>query len=272
MAQRWLLPPEWFDYCWEIGRFDEKPFPLAVRSHGATLEERAVRRQQAVPHMNAAGVLTGEQLTPAFGDVLARIAKPGLWIEGICFPDENTTSPLRILSLAHENGAVLVVQSPGETDTLGGDLQISLLSEPFTAAAVQAMPPAPPGKRPRLAVPRSALAPPKTHGDEDFSEMDLMGSDSGRGNPAERTATAVREILETAHFRDGQFTANLRDRNGKYQRSPVFTWFDLADPDGRYGLSDQLRPGNEPEIVVAPIGPGDIRSALDNRVAQIRNI
>ncbi len=32
----------------------------------------------------------------------------------------------------------------------------------------------------------------------------------------------------------GQLAANLRDRNGRVNRSQVVRWFDNAEPDGRY--------------------------------------
>ena len=269
MAGRWLLPPQWFDFCWELAGLDEKPFPLAVRSHGQTLEERAVLRQRAVPEMQAAGILAGDGLAPPFAQVLAQIAKPGLWIEGLFMPDDTNPSPVRLLCIAQERGSVLVVQNPGETENHGGDLQISSVPDPVPAATLQAMPPTPPGNRARVAVPLSALATKKD--DDDFSEVDMMDSSASRGgNPVERAKKAMTELTDVPHLRDGQFTANARDRVGSLRRSSVFSWFDAFEPDGRYGLTQQQRPGSEPEVVVAPIGPNDIRTALDNRIQEIR--
>ncbi|KAA5833465.1 ESX secretion-associated protein EspG [Saccharopolyspora hirsuta] len=271
MSERWLLPPLWFDFCWEIGRFDEYPFPIAVRSHGATLEERAVLRQRALPEMQAAGLLGGTGLAPRFGQVLAQLAKPGLWVEGLWLPDETTDSPVRLMSVASEEGALLLVQDSGESESYGGDLRISV--HPRTsvvAAAIQGMPPAPPGKRPRLAVPCAELA--QQQGpvpDESFDEIDMMQSAS----TPKRTpsgAEALRAVLEEQHLRDGQFTVNMRDRHGRTRRSQVLKWFDAREPDGRYGVTQQQRPGVGPELVLAPLAPPDLGKALENRVAEVR--
>jgi ESX secretion-associated protein EspG len=269
VSERWLLPPLWFDLCWEIGRFDEYPFPIAVRSHGATLEERAVLRQRALPDLQAAGLVVGGGLAPRFAQVLARLAKPGLWIEGLWMPDDTAESPVRLLSVASEEGAVLLVQEPGETEQHGGDLRISLHPRASVgAAAVQGMPSAPPGKRSRLAVSVAELAPRNKDG-ESFEDVDMMQSvSSPRRTPP--GAEALRAITDAAHLRDGQFTANLRDRMGRSHRSQVLKWFDAFEPDGRYGLTQQLRPGVGPEIVLAPLSPAEIGAALDNRVAEVR--
>ncbi|MGP4015353.1 ESX secretion-associated protein EspG [Saccharopolyspora sp. 5N708] len=269
MSERWVLPPLWFDLCWEIGRFDEYPFPIAVRSHGATLEERAVLRQRALPDMAAAGLLGGGGLAPRFAQVLTQLAKPGLWIEGLWMPDDATESPARLLSVATGEGAVLLVQEPGETEQHGGDLRISVHPRAsVSAAAIQGMPSAPPGKRPRLAVPVADLAA-RGNAEENLEEVDLMQSvrQPKRRPPAAQT---LRAITEEKHLRDGQFTANLRDRMGRPRRSQVLKWFDAYEPDGRYGLTQQQRPGVGAELVLAPLGPAELGAALDNRIGEVR--
>ncbi|CAM05950.1 ESAT-6 protein secretion system EspG family protein [Saccharopolyspora erythraea NRRL 2338] len=265
MSERWRLPPLWFDLCWEIGGFDEQPFPVAVRSHGQTMEERAVLKQRTLPELEAAGLLSGTGLAPRFADVLARIAKPGLWVEGLWMPDDTNPSPARLLSVVAESASILLVQAPGETESHGGDLQISVHQRTsVAAAAVQGMPAAPPGHRPTVAVPVSAFAPRQ---DESYEDVDLMDSSTRRRQPGERV---LREMVDAQHFRDGQFTANLRDRMGHTRRSRPLKWFDAFEPMGRYGFSQRQRSGNEPELVVAPLGPADITSALENRVAEVR--
>lgn len=269
MSGRWLLPPLWFDLCWEIGGFDEYPFPIAVPSHGETREERAVLRQRAQPEMQAGGVVRGEALTPEFAEVLARIATPGLWIEGLWMPDDVNPSPVRLLSVASGRDSILLVQGPGENESFGGDLRVTVYANTSVAeAAVQGMPPAPPGNKPRTAVPLSTLRDDAA-ADDDFGETSMMES-----HPSARrqdTASWVRAFAEAEHYRDGQFTANLRDRTGGHQRSPVLRWFDAFEPDGRYGLNRLQRAGYEPELVLAPLGPPELRAALDQQVARINS-
>ncbi|MEB3368779.1 ESX secretion-associated protein EspG [Saccharopolyspora mangrovi] len=268
MSERWLLPPLWFDLCWEIGGFDEYPFPISVRSHGETLEERAVLRQRTLPELHNAGLLGQNGLTQRFAEVLGQLAKPGLWIEGLWMPEGAAESPARLLSVATEQGALLLVQQPGDTETYGGDLRISVLPRTsVAAAAVQGMPPAPVGKRPRLAVPAADLAAKPSS--DDFENIDHMQSAGPRKALA---AEALRAFAEAEHHRDGQFTANLRDRFGRTHRSTVLKWFDAPEPDGRYGLTQAQRPGVGLEIILAGLGAPELTSALDNRVHEVRTL
>ncbi|QUH05149.1 ESX secretion-associated protein EspG [Saccharopolyspora erythraea] len=266
MSERWRLPPLWFDLCWEIGGFDEQPFPIAVRSHGQTLEERAVLKQRTLPELEAAGLMSGTALVPRFAGVLARIAKPGLWVEGLWMPDDTNPSPVRLLSVVAEAASILLVQAPGEAESHGGDLHISVLQRTSVAAAVvQGMPATPPGHRPPVAVPVSAFAPRQ---DESYENVDLMDSSTpARQQPGERV---LREMVDAQHFRDGQFTANLRDRMGRTHRSRPLKWFDAFEPLGRYGFTQRHRSGSEPELVVAPLGPAEVVTGLENRVAEVR--
>lgn len=264
MSERWLLPPLWFDLCWEIGAFDEYPFPLKLRSHGETLEERAVLKQRVWPEMAGANLIAGEGLAPAFGTVLAQIAKPGLWIEGMFMADDTNPSPVRLMCVAMERASILVVQHPGDVEAYGGDIQISVHPKMnLPAATLQGMPPTPAGKRPRVAALLSDLAPKR----DEYG--DLMVA-PGPGGADQRAVKAVRELTENPHFRDGQFVANLRDPMGRTHRSAVFKWFDEAEPGGRYAVTQHMRSGLGQELVVAPLGPAELGKALENRVNEVR--
>ena len=263
MSERWLLPPLWFEACWSIAGLDEYPFPLSVASHGETTEERSVLFQRAEPDMRAAGLLDGNGLTSRFGFALARIAKPGLWIEGLWNSSdsdgENTYS--RLLAVAFEEGTILAAQAPGTTH--GGDVEISFHRDPPGTAALRGMPPTPPGDKHRVAVPTSALKPAS-----DDEELDPMGS---RLPPKLRQSVReIRELLDSAHARDGQFTANHRDTMGRHQRSSVLKWFD-TESGGRYGVTLRPSGGTEHELAVAPLGPEEISRSLESRVGEVRS-
>lgn len=268
MSERWVLPPLWFDLCWEIGGFDEYPYPISVRSHGATLQERAVVKQRLLPELRAAGVLSGDTLTPGLARALAHIAKPGLWVEALWMSEDTGPAPTRLMSIAVDRGSVLLVQEAGESEENGGDLFISTHPDTaITAVAVQGMPPTPPGGRSPVGVPRSAL----TGRDEQGTEHGMLQSFGARPDRQQQATRVFRELVDGERLREGQLTANFRDHNGRQQRSPVFVWFDAAEPDGRYGLSEQQRPGIEPDLVVAPLGPDDVRAVLDHHVARVRS-
>lgn len=279
---RWQLTALQFDLCWEIARHGEYPFPIAVSSYGETVGERAVVKQRLMPELQAAGLLNGETLEPGFALVLAQIARPGLWIEGLWMPDDVHPSPVRLMSIAFDRAAILVVQEPGEFDSYGGDLHISVHENTaIWDAALQGMPPVRPGRQPRLVVGVSDLAQATANSDSartsDGDYSDQGPSESGPGSRSgwrangQHYAEQFRELVDAPHFRDGQFTANRRDPMGMRHRSKVLKWFDAFEPDGRYGIVEQYRAGAGTELVLAPIDTLELRAALRSRVNDVRS-
>lgn len=52
-----LLPPLALDFLWEALDAGDLPYPLAVRSHGATMDERAALRRQVREELVAGQLL-----------------------------------------------------------------------------------------------------------------------------------------------------------------------------------------------------------------------
>src|SRR5699024_364058 len=129
------------------------------------------------------------------------------------------------------------------------------------------MPPARPGSRKRMSAPVSGVRPAEDSMHGDGSIMRSSGASGGHGG---RTARDMQTLLEQ-HYRGGQFTANLRDRFGRAHRSAVLRWFDAYEPDGRYGMKQEHRAGDEPNIVICPVGPAELGRALENRVREVRS-
>ncbi|WP_019853132.1 ESX secretion-associated protein EspG [Actinopolyspora mortivallis] len=263
MAERWVLPPWWLDLCWDVAGLDEHPKALALGSCGETLEERAVLHRRARAQLSEAGLLHDGHLVPALSRALGALAGPGLWIEGIWTPDDSSAGVVRLMCVATRDGAVLAVQEAGDSEEQGGDVDISLHRDSLTAATLFGMPPAPPGNRPRVVVPARLLRTEANSGSHVLEQV--SGDAAGRG----QAVRAFRDLVEAPHFRDGQFTVNLRDSLGNRHRCRPLGWFDAPPPDGRYTVRRQQR-GSEPELVLAPLGAADLRTTLDRQVTELR--
>src|ERR1700712_4685822 len=95
-----LLTPAEVDFLWESAGLGELPYPLRVRSHGETLDERSLLRQRTLeglaarglaagrgrpgPHVaDYCGVLATAELSLDAAQLIARAAEPLLAIAGV---------------------------------------------------------------------------------------------------------------------------------------------------------------------------------------------
>ncbi|CAL99699.1 ESAT-6 protein secretion system EspG family protein [Saccharopolyspora erythraea NRRL 2338] len=257
MSERWRLPPLWFELCWEVGGFGDRPIPVGGSTDEWTPQERVVLRQRALAGMRAAGLLSGDVLAPALAQALAQIARPCLWIDGAWLPVAGSP-PARLLSVVAGSGTVLLVS--GGADAQDVDISVHPRTS-ISAAAARGIPQAPPGLRAFVSVPASAFEP----WEEDSESVGGGPGDAGGGGPG--SEPTLREMIDAPHFREGRFTANLRARSGRTHRSQPLNWFDAFQPDGRYRLRHGL--GRRNELGLTPLSPADITHALDRRIAAV---
>ncbi|QUG99707.1 ESX secretion-associated protein EspG [Saccharopolyspora erythraea] len=257
MSERWRLPPLWFELCWEIGGFGDCPVPIGGRTGEWTPQERVVLRQRALTGMRAAGLLSGEALAPALAQALTQIARPCLWIDGAWMAVAGRP-PARLLSVAAGSGSVLMVSGGADAEEV--DISVHPRTS-ISAAATMGIPPVPPGLREFVSVPASAFGP----WEEEAEGAGGVGGGPGDGGLGSEPTLA--EMIDAPHFRDGQFTANLRARSGRKHRSQPLNWFDAFQPDGRYRL--RHGPGGRNELGLTPLSPADITHALDRRIAAV---
>lgn len=227
-----FLTPVALDFLWESVAAGELPYPLDVHSHGTTMDERAVLRQQVFADLRANNLLdTRGRPAPRLADWLHLLATG-----------------------AHSIDAV----SEGESALAVGDATMALLATQNTAGVTLRQ--IDPGS---LASSVVALLPPCGRGTEQSITVpatELAALAAGR--PAGGTA-ADRQVLKNLSnqpkLRAGQLAVNARNPMGGRKRSPVLSWFDTDT--GRYLTYTTTTTGAD-WITIAPADAATLRHRL----------
>lgn len=233
-----FLSPLTLDFLWESLDAGEPPYPLAVRSHGATLDERSVLRQRVFGELRAQSMLDGHgRIAPDLEDWLTLLARADRSIDSVYQPADGP--PVSALSVAAGSRALLATQTPE-----------GLWLRPVDAGAlassvVDLLPKAPRGTEPSITV----------------AAQDL---------PHGRSA-ADRQVL--SHFatqrnhRAGQLAVNARKPLGGRSRSPVLSWFDTDT--GRYLTYARAGRDGHEWITIAPADPPTLRARLSELLTTV---
>lgn len=245
-----LLTPVEVDFLWESAGLGELPYPLRIRSHGATVDERAMLRRRTLEGLTARGLADGRgRPEPHIEDYFGVLAQPELSLDAIQLIALDA-EPL--LSVAGVRGGLglLAVQ-----DTRGLHLQ-PCPADGLASAIVSLLPGGPRGTEKSITVPREQL----TGGD--FHQR--------RGNGDERASAdedrrALARLMAQPRLRGGQIGANARTRMGGRTRTPVLGWFDTET--GRY--LTQATPGRDGRdwITIAPADAATLRHRLGEMLA-----
>ncbi|MCP2257801.1 EspG family protein [Streptoalloteichus tenebrarius] len=269
MAPSWRLTPRQLDQVWESLDLDGYPFPLEVRSHGDTVEERAEIRRRVAAELRSTGLLRGDQLDPDLEDALRALARPTLWLDAVWLPEPTAVSPFRMIAVHGRDGALVAVQVPGESEHHGGDLHVEHVpSVDAATAVVERLPAAPPGPRRAVSLPAAALAPSDQRRRADDDEFGGVLSAVHHVDTAARERRAYDEIMNQPRTRGGQIAANAVDPLGRRHRSAVLSWFDV-DPPGRYALHGDPGPDGSEWITVGPADPARLRARLHVMVQSV---
>ncbi|HEV2777989.1 MAG TPA: ESX secretion-associated protein EspG, partial [Actinophytocola sp.] len=140
------------DVLWEAGHAGEPPYPLVIRSHGATMDERATLRRQAHEGLRDRGLLdrTG-RLAPRVEGWLDALARPRQSIDSVYLP-ELSARPVRALAARGAGAAVLAIQ-----DDDGLTLR-HLDPGGLVSAIVDLLPPERRGTQPSISLPADEFA------------------------------------------------------------------------------------------------------------------
>jgi hypothetical protein len=209
------LTLEQYDICWADLGLDEQVYPLRIRSHGRTYEERAHLRRRVYQQLGACGLARGERLEPELADALTLLARAPVWVDmqWLCAPQQ--AEPDRAVAARYtERG--LIARLGGTSLRLmpcGGHSLLAALIGQLPAAD------AAPGQS--ISLPREILVPP-AHS-VPTSVYDTSPATSGRFRHQYR---ALQAVLAKPRLRGGQIVANSRDRTGKRHRSRPVEWFD----------------------------------------------
>jgi hypothetical protein len=258
-----FFTPLTFDFLWEAVGLGELPYPLRVRSHGQTTDERSALRQRAHNELKARGLRDHfGRLEPHVEEWFTVLARPTLSVDALHIP-EYQAPPVAILAASDGRTGVLAIQ-----DADGVWIRPTF-AEGLASAVVELLPAGNRGNEASITLPvDEALRIPPSR----------VPAGAGADEPAPRTRRKASLSDQVADPRDsyarlagqprlrgGQLAANSRNDLGSRRRSPVLAWFDTAS--GRYlSLS---RPGTDGRewVTVAPADAKTLRTRLGEMVA-----
>jgi hypothetical protein len=262
-----------FDFLWEAMQIGELPYPLQVRSHGATEDERRMLRQRAHGELQARGIRDRQgRLEPHVEDWLSLLARPALSVDALHIPDFQQP-PIAILAASDARNGVVAVQ-----DSDGIWIR-PVLADSLVSTVVDLLPAGRRGNEASITLPLDEAlhtapirVPVAAAG---VSELDSDAAKAKRQPKARSSlsdrATDPREaygkLSGQPRLRGGQLAANSRNNLGGKQRSRVLAWFDTAS--GRYlSLSRAGTDGRE-WVTISPADPKTLRTRLGEMVSSV---
>lgn len=261
--QTWRLSPLHLDHAWALSDLGDSPFPLEVRNHGATMDERDQLRRKAADELYELGAVSGDRLAVELQEALRLLAFRRCWVDSLWVTDPAAGRMVRLLGAIEGRRAVLAVQLPGADLDTPGDLVLSEI-EPsaLVSEVIGSLPAARRGGHAGGTLPASAWTGRRT-GDDRI--LRSMGEGDDRDGLTQR---ALAKLLDTPHVHSGQFAANARDRHGARHRSEVVTWFDNPD-DGRYVVVPRTGRATERWVTVAPADGGYLQKRLHDALDEV---
>lgn len=269
VSGRWQLHPLHLYFVHGYLGLDDLTLPLEAPPYGHTRQQLGEVGKREYETMRAEGLIVDDEIEPHLARALTVLSKPYLWVDSMWFPEPGGKAVWRTVAVVTEgNRIVLGVQPPGESDRYGGMLTVEV-HENVTLSQVllPTLPPAPPGTRGPVKVPASSFRPQEQ--DAEAGSF-LQPSMSARGSSGDRQLAVYEAIGSAEHVRVGQFAANMRDRNGRVNRSQVLRWFDNAEPDGRYLDHDEPGDTGERMYRLTPADPRLLGTTVEGLVAAVR--
>ncbi|WP_016697056.1 ESX secretion-associated protein EspG [Actinoalloteichus spitiensis] len=231
MSFSFRLTAQQYDILWEDGDLGRHPYPLRVRSHGATMDERADIRRRVYNELAAAGLGDGIRASTEVEDALLMMARPPLAIDMIWMTDPREQDGHQALLVAG-NGEV-GYRVRGE---LGGGIRIEeIRASSLVYSALALLPEAPAAPIPSVTLPMPAAEPPPAPGrhrrDDELGE-DHSFLEQGRPGVGGAQGSALRSlerVFEKPRVRTGQIGVTMRDRMGRTARAPMVQWSDTEE-------------------------------------------
>jgi hypothetical protein len=270
MMQEFFSPLA-FDFLWESAQVGELPYPLVVRSHGATEDERVSLRHRADVELKARGIREPRgRLAPPIEDALHLLAFAPLTIDALHIPQFEAPT-VGVLAAADDTKGVLAIQ-----DADGIWLR-DVPPDALVSAVVGVLPAGPRGSEASVTLPlddalrtapiRVPVSLPSNQGEED----DKRRGKARRTPLSERVTADPREaygrLAGQPRQRGGQLAANSRSQVGAKQRSRVLAWFDTAT--GRYLSVSRAGTDGREWVTVAPADPKTLRTRLGEMVSSV---
>jgi hypothetical protein len=221
-----FLDPVALDFVWESLAAGEPPYPLDIKSHGTTMDERRALRHRVWEDLRTRHMLDVDgRLSPDIEDWLTLLAHGTQSIDAVF---EGTAA----LAVGNGTRALLATQN---TD----GLTLRPIDPSSLASSVVALlPPHPRGREHSITIPVAEMRSPRS--------------------PMDREV--MKSLADQPKLRAGQLAANARNQLGGRSRAPVLSWFDTSD--GRYlTYSSKGRDGTD-WMTIAPADAATLRHRL----------
>jgi hypothetical protein len=226
-----FLSPVALDFLWESLATGEPPYPLEVRSHGTTMDERRTLRHRVLDDLRAQRMLDPNgRLSPEVEDGLTLLAQAPQSIDAV---HENVAA----LAVGDGTRALLAVQNEQ-------GLTLTPIDPTALASSVVALlPPHPRGTERSITFPAPEMSSPRSPKDHEV----------------------LKTLAEQPKLRVGQLAANARNPMIGRRRAPVLSWFDTSM--GRY-LTYTKKGGDGTDwITIAPADTATLRHRLGELLA-----
>jgi hypothetical protein len=233
------------DALWEDLNLGAIPFPLEVRSHGETIEERSRIKAAVYADLESRGLARRHRAEPQLEDVLQLVARPTISIDAVAMLDMAAQDPVKAMVVAAGRQALLVVQR---------ELMVSLTPIRETALAssiVSILPQVKSGPGVPVSLP-----------------VDAVNRSGGRhSRPAHENKMNLQRleaIMKQPVLRAGQFGITIRDPHGRSNRLPGIGWFDTDA--GRYMNVVREASDGESWLTLTPADSGRIAHRLSEEL------
>lgn len=279
-----LVPPMAFDFLWEELGLGEQPYPLRVRSHGETMDERGSLRRRVWAELAQQGVKDGYgALDPALEGSLRLLAANTLSVDAVHIP-EFEAHPISALAATDGENGVLAVQ-----DADGIWLR-PIFPEALASEIVNLLPTTQRGTERSVTIsldealrtqPARVKIPsreePEQRKQDQKSRFGLRRqpapvAEAPRRPLAERTRGSAKEdyalLIAQPRQRGGQIAANARDEAGRKHRSPVLAWFDTVT--GRYLSLSRTGPDGHEWVTVSAADAKTLRTRVSEMLNGVR--
>lgn len=248
-----LITPVELDFLWEAKHAGDLPYPLEIRSHGATMDDRERLRRRVHEGLRDRGMLdlTG-RLEPRLDDWLGVLAMPRRSVDSVFLPDF-TAEPVRALAAAGTGTAILAIQ-----DASGLTIR-PIEANALISTIVDLLPPAARGSELSISLPA-----------EEFAAVGAGARVMAGGRASDvETRQALARLTGLRSTRGGQIAANSRSELSGRRRSTVLAWFD--NESGRYlGQARAARDGRE-WTTVAPADAATLRKRISEMMVDVTN-
>jgi EspG family len=261
MIEAVTLSPAQYDIVWDDLRLGEQPYPVAVRSHGRTMEERALIRNRVYGELTAKRLADGPRVTSDLADMLALLSTVPVSVDMVWLPHRDTKRTSNAVAVAAGDQRVLAEL------TDDGLVLRTVPGSGIVAALVGLLPRVPAAPGPSVTLPIEELVPARARHDEKGSvyEPNRRGSST-----VSQQIRSLEALFAAPRLRGGQIVANTRDRHGRRHRAHPLEWFDTEN--GR--CMAQTGPGADgrQHLLVAPANSARIVNRAQDMLDELTRV